>query len=157
MRKWALIWITTGLLAITVSATAQAQRSISCSSDHGKRHYCQVETRGGVTMLRQRSDAACEEGFSWGYDRSGIWVDHGCRADFSIGTDYGAPPVPTERLTLTCSSDDGKRHFCPAEIRRGVRMFHQRSDARCIEGYSWGFDRRGVWVDHGCRADFSTR
>jgi hypothetical protein len=33
-------------------------------------------------------------------------------------------------------------------------MFHKLSDARCTEGYSWGFDRRGVWVDHGCRAEF---
>lgn len=141
------------VIAMT-GGSAVAQRSISCSSDNGKRHYCDVDTRGGVSMTRQRSDAACEEGYSWGYDRQGIWVDHGCRAEFSVDSGYGAPPPASERLTLTCSSDDGKRHSCPADTRRGVRMFHQISSARCTEGYSWGFDRRGVWVDHGCRAEF---
>jgi hypothetical protein len=147
-----------GVLAIAAitAPPALAQRSISCSSDNGKRHYCDVDTRGGVSMVHQRSDAACEEGYSWGYDRRGIWVDHGCRADFAVNSsEYGAPPsAPAERLTLTCASDDGKRHYCSADTLRGVRMFHQRSGARCTEGYSWGFDRAGIWVDHGCRAEF---
>lgn len=151
-----LVGMAAGVFAVMAMATqpGMAQRSVACSSDNGKRHYCDVDTRGGVSMVRQRSDAACEEGYSWGYDRRGIWVDHGCRADFSIDADYGAPPPVSERLTLACSSDDGKRHYCPADTRRGVRMYHQVSSARCTEGYSWGFDRHGVWVDHGCRADF---
>ena len=103
-----------------MTAPANAQRSISCSSDNGKRHYCDVETRGGVSMLRQRSDAACEEGYSWGYDRRGIWVDHGCRADFKVDSEETALVTPPERLTLTCSSDDGKRHFCQADTRQGT-------------------------------------
>ena len=37
-----------------------------------------------VQLLKQRSDSACRQGYSWGYDRRGIWVDHGCRADFQI-------------------------------------------------------------------------
>ena len=37
-------------------------------------------------MVRQRSDARCQQGYSWGYDGRGIWVDRGCRADFSINT-----------------------------------------------------------------------
>jgi hypothetical protein len=49
------------------------------------RHYCQADTRsGGVRLVKQRSDSACRQGYSWGYDRSGIWVDHGCRADFQV-------------------------------------------------------------------------
>jgi hypothetical protein len=146
------------VMAMT-SRPAVAQRSIPCSSGDGKRHYCEVDTRGGVSMTRQRSDANCEEGFSWGYDRRGIWVDHGCRADFVVNAGYGGEPaVPSSgRLTITCSSDDGKRHYCEADTRRGVRMFNQRSNARCTEGSSWGYDRRGIWVDHGCRADFRLR
>ena len=37
-------------------------------------------------MTNQRSGAACQQGYSWGYDRSGIWVDHGCRADFMVNS-----------------------------------------------------------------------
>jgi hypothetical protein len=48
------------------------------------RHYCSADTRGGVTLVKQRSDSACRQGYSWGYDRRGIWVDHGCRADFQL-------------------------------------------------------------------------
>jgi hypothetical protein len=36
-------------------------------------------------------------------------------------------------------------------------MINQRSGSRCEQGYSWGYDRRGIWVDHGCRADFAIR
>ena len=28
-------------------------------------------------------------GVSWGYDNGGIWVDHGCRADFALGGQGG--------------------------------------------------------------------
>lgn len=158
MRLGTFIGIAPSVIALmTMALPAMAQRSISCSSDNGKRHYCDAQTRGGVSMLRQRSDAACEEGYSWGYDRRGIWVDHGCRADFSVDTEGAAISAPAEKLTLECASDDGKRHFCPADTSRGVRMFHKLSSARCEEGYSWGFDRRGIWVDHGCRADFRLR
>ncbi len=62
-----------------------AQQVINCSSDDGHRHYCQVDTHhADVHMVKQRSDARCQEGYSWGHDRHGIWVDRGCRADFEI-------------------------------------------------------------------------
>jgi hypothetical protein len=35
-----------------------------------------------------------------------------------------------------------------------VRLVRQMSDARCSEGYSWGWNRAGVWVNHGCRGQF---
>jgi len=27
-------------------------------------------------------------------------------------------------------------------------------NARCIEGYTWGYNEQGVWVDRGCQAEF---
>ena len=161
MRRRGFVVAASGLIALLAMGPrpAMAQHSISCSSDDGKRHYCAVDTRGGVSMTRQRSDATCEEGFSWSYDRQGIWVDHGCRADFVVNSGYGGEPSTfgDGRLTITCSSDDGKRHSCPADTRHGVRIFNQRSKARCTEGFSWGYTRSGVWVDHGCRAEFRLR
>lgn len=59
-------------------------RTVSCSSDDGRRHYCDAETRAGVRLVRQRSDVACEKDYSWGFDDRGIWVDRGCRADFAL-------------------------------------------------------------------------
>lgn len=66
--------------------------------------------------------------------------------------------VPAAKAqNITCSSDNGKRNFCPVDTRGGVRLVRQRSDARCTQNYSWGYDRRGIWVDRGCRADFAVR
>ena len=126
--------------------------TISCSSDDGGRHYCPANGEGRVQLVKQRSDSPCQEGYSWGSDRRGVWVDHGCRADFSVVPyPYGGPD---QGSTISCSSDDGGRHYCAADTRRGVRLLKQRSDSSCLQGQSWGFDPRGIWVDHGCRADF---
>jgi Protein of unknown function (DUF3011) len=125
---------------------------ISCSSDDGGRHYCPANVQGRVQLVKQRSDSPCQEGYGWGSDRRGIWVDHGCRADFAVtpypdgGSDQGS--------VISCSSDDGGRHYCPADTHGGVQLVKQRSDSSCEQDRSWGFDRRGIWVDHGCRADF---
>ena len=58
---------------------------MSCSSDDMRRHYCNADTRDGVRLVRQNSDAACRQGSTWGFDRRGIWVDRGCRAEFAVG------------------------------------------------------------------------
>ena len=58
---------------------------VSCSSDDMNRRDCRVETHGSVRLIRQRSEADCVLGRTWGYDRHGIWVDRGCRADFEVG------------------------------------------------------------------------
>jgi len=127
---------------------------VRCSSDDEKRHFCPADTRGGVRLVRQISGSPCDRGRGWGYDNGGIWVDHGCRAEFetlAAFSEGGAPRI------LTCSSDDEHRHVCPADTGGGVRLVRQVSGSRCDQGYSWGYDRNGIWVDHGCRADFEAR
>jgi len=84
-------------------------------------------------------------------------VDHGCRAEF-VAQPYERPEHPGgaggPTQSLYCASDDGRRNFCPVDARGGVQLVKQRSGAACQQGYSWDFDERGIWVDHGCRADF---
>jgi hypothetical protein len=58
---------------------------IRCSSDDGRRNYCDANTSGGVRMVRQISGSRCDEGSTWGYTERGVWVDRGCRADFELG------------------------------------------------------------------------
>ncbi len=124
---------------------------IYCSSDDGDRQFCPVRTSFGVRLARQRSSAPCVFGRSWGYNRRGIWVDQGCRADFDLGSG-GDTTAPLQ--TVSCSSDDMRRHDCRADTSSGVRLARQRSDSDCIYGATWGYDDRGIWVDRGCRADF---
>jgi hypothetical protein len=57
--------------------------TITCSSDSGQRVYCGADTSGGVRLVRQLSGTPCDQR-SWGYDSRGIWVDHGCRAEFDV-------------------------------------------------------------------------
>lgn len=136
--------------------TYQQGRRLTCASDDGRRHLCPANTSGGVRMVNQRSGSPCVQGATWGYDRHGVWVDRGCRADFVLGGYGPGPgPVPPPGRVITCSSNNGSRNYCPADTRRGVRLVRQRSGSPCVQGSTWGFDGRGIWVDRGCRADFS--
>jgi hypothetical protein len=131
-------------------------QSITCSSDDGKRNYCNIDTRRGVQLIRQISGSPCIQNSTWGYDDRGLWVDRGCRAEFSTGG-YG-PGNPWQQgqgQTITCSSDDGKRNYCDVDTRRGVQLTRQISGSPCIQNSTWGYDNRGLWVDRGCRAEFS--
>lgn len=69
---------------------------------------------------------------------------------------FGAciPAIAQPPGTLVCSSTDGRRTVCEADTRNGVSFVRQLGDVRCVEGYGWGFNEQGVWVDHGCRAEF---
>jgi hypothetical protein len=141
--------------------TQQNGRQVTCASDDGKRHLCRVDTSRGVQMTNQRSGSPCIQGQTWGYSRSGIWVDRGCRADFYLGTGFRpggpGPGGPGKGTTITCSSNNGKRNYCAANTSRGVQLTNQRSGSPCIQGQTWGYDGRGIWVDRGCRADFLIR
>jgi hypothetical protein len=106
-------------------------------------------------MIRQVSGSLCQEGASWGWDRNGIWVDRGCRANFEVGR-FQQGGNSGRGQTVQCSSDNGRRQFCPADTRGGVRLSRQISGSPCQQGSTWGFDQRGIWVDRGCRAEFRT-
>src|SRR5882724_4990940 len=79
-------WVNFGLAmaAFVILIPRSSAQTISCSSDDGRRHYCPANTEGRIRLERQRSESPCDEGYSWGSDGRGIWVDHGCRADFAV-------------------------------------------------------------------------
>ena len=56
---------------------------VTCSSDDGRRRYCQANTARGVRIVKQYNNA-CQRNGAWGFDSRGIWVDRGCRADFEV-------------------------------------------------------------------------
>lgn len=102
----------TNCLVLAVAASAQ---TITCSSNDMGRHYCSANTSNGVKLVYQRSGSACTMGVSWGYDNSGIWVDHGCRADFSLngggnggGYNNGGQGDPNNALLL-CKNTASQR------------------------------------------------
>ncbi|HEU0152969.1 MAG TPA: DUF3011 domain-containing protein [Arenimonas sp.] len=138
---------------------------VSCNSDRYRERFCPVDTRGGVRLVRQVSDSRgpCIEGRSWGYDRRGIWVTNGCRAQFEVGTGYAAGPGrpgygrpdPGPRI-VRCESVRNRETYCavPGGRIESVDIHRRLSKADCTYREGWGFNRRGIWVDRGCRADF---
>jgi hypothetical protein len=131
---------------------------ITCSSNDGRRNWCDIGGRRDVRLARQISGSACIRDSTWGVDRRGLWVDRGCRAEFFVGGGRppGPPPPPPERV-VNCSSNDGRRNWCDIGPSRDVRLVRQISGSACVRGDTWGLDRRGLWVDRGCRADFRVR
>ncbi len=95
-----------------------------------RRNYCAADVRGGVQLVRQRSDSPCIFNRTWGFiNGRGIWVDRGCRADFQItrpnwgGWDNG--------YNIYCASDNGGKNYCPTDTRGGVQLIRQRSGSAC--------------------------
>ncbi|MBS0456249.1 MAG: DUF3011 domain-containing protein [Proteobacteria bacterium] len=133
---------------------------VVCKSSGYQQAFCPVDTRGGVFLSRRTSSSACVRGRSWGADRGGIWVDDGCQAEFIVGTGWGNgyQPMPPSAFippsTIRCESTGGRVTRCPAPTRGGVQMRQQLSNTTCYEGQNWGWDRYGIWVSGGCRADF---
>ncbi|MEJ2298897.1 MAG: DUF3011 domain-containing protein, partial [Woeseiaceae bacterium] len=59
---------------------------VKCESSGERHHYCNVRGRTlhHAELKRQLSNSGCRYNRTWGYDRSGIWVSEGCRAEFWI-------------------------------------------------------------------------
>jgi len=122
---------------------------IVCQSNRNQRAHCRVNTRYGVNFIRQLSHSSCN--YNWGYDTTGIWVDNGCRAEFSVNLGWDQPG--SENNIMVCESHRYKRNYCPAYLGgRDVFMLNQLSSSSCLN--NWGYDRNGVWVTNGCRAEF---
>lgn len=154
------IWVAEGCRAeFAVRGPMQAKAltgpTLLCESQNNGRKHCKADTRFGITLVRQLSDNICSRDRTWGVDRDGVWVNDGCRAEFTIGHEAVAmtsaalaPPV------LVCESKDGRRNHCAADTSLGVRLQRQMSDSACRFNSTWGYDEDGVWVTSGCRAEF---
>ena len=135
--------------------------NIRCESQDRRTRHCDADTRGGVRLGRQLSKAPCVQGRNWGYDRRGIWVSEGCRAEFIVGAGggYGPGDRPGNQYGefVRCESQKGRQQRCNVAVRRGVDIVRQLSKTRCVQRQNWGWDRGGIWVDGGCRAEFRVR
>ena len=142
------------LLFPAANAMRPQTETLKCSSEDGEKHYCAADTRYGAHLTKQTSTPPCIETTTWGYDEEGIWVDKGCGGEFTLGNADQGDEEPAEGKTITCSSENGARKYCPVEIRGNVQLVKQKSEAACTHGTTWGFDTHGIWVNKGCSADF---
>jgi hypothetical protein len=71
-----------------VRAQGPRDEIVRCESGwFGSYKRCNLPTFGGVELMREFSNRRCERGDTWGWDREGIWVDDGCRAEFRVFND----------------------------------------------------------------------
>jgi hypothetical protein len=63
-------------------------------------------------------------------------------------------PLAHADYTLTCGSVGGRHNTCRLTVPGYVSIVRQISGAKCDQGRSWDYDRREIWVDNGCEAEF---
>jgi hypothetical protein len=150
------IWVNKGCRAeFAVRGKPKPQvKALVCEST-GARNACPAETQFGIAIVKQLGDAACILGETWGFDQDGVWVEKGCRGQFVLGG-FRLPEtaIPPTAARLTCESIDGKRKQCAVDTTRGVGLVKQISETTCVLNKTWGYDREGIWVADGCRAEF---
>lgn len=132
---------------------------ITCESRDGAYRECRTNFRGSARIFRQLSSSACIMGRDWGSRPGQIWVNNGCRAEFSDSYSGGGNTGNTGNYSVTCASDSGQYRSCAWNLNYGQpRLIQQLSSSACIQGRTWGYDpNRGLWVDQGCRARFGPR
>jgi Protein of unknown function (DUF3011) len=153
---WLIITMLFAVLSggyLVASANYYSRFIVSCDSYDYHKHWCRVDTRGGVHLIKQVSKSPCIKGRTWGFNRHGIWVDHGCRGKFEIERCDRCEDWSGGK-TISCESKDFHKNWCRANTRGGVHLIKQKSKAPCIKGKTWGFNRHAIWVDCGCRAKF---
>jgi len=150
MKTQRLAWVAGVFIALCIPSLSFAQR-ISCESRDYQRNYCATGIQViKAWLINQSSESACIQGRTWGYDGGGIWVNSGCAGEFGF---QGGRPAGN---TIVCESRDYRRSYCGVGGRVSrAWVVEQRSQSPCIEGRSWGYDGRGIWVDSGCGAAFA--
>jgi hypothetical protein len=140
------------ILLVLLLAPAAFATVIRCDSDYNRRHVCTFEGWGRAALSRQLSHTACIEGRTWGREgRNGVWVSNGCRADFVIVREEHEH----RRQVVVCESDRDDRSFCQADTTHGIVLSRQLGRRDCVLNRTWGYNTRGIWVSHGCRAEFT--
>jgi hypothetical protein len=130
---------------------------VRCESNDYRTIRCPMNTSGGVRISRQLSNTPCQQGRNWNFDRSSVWVKDGCRAEFigSVGGGgggWGGGGGGGSDI-IECSSRNYQPARCNVNIRRGASI-DRVLGGECIQGRTWGWDNRGIWVNNGCRGRF---
>lgn len=181
-RRYLLTVLTLGILGLAIGAEAQVdprphprpgphprprpeiqRMNVVCKSNAYRLKYCGLPPQTDIVdvrLVRQLNESRCDEGYSWGRTEDMIWVDHGCQGYFEVSfypRDSRDPRNREKVENMFCKSSGYRFRSCaPTTLRviNYVQLMDARNDSNCEEGYSWGYDRRAVWVDHGCQGVF---
>lgn len=170
-RTWGangpVVWVNGGCRALfvegrpirpPVGGPPVGSDSFTCGSEDGRRMTCRAPFNGPARLRRQLSSSACIEGETWGWINGNVWVNRGCRGIFEEDRRGGYYPGPGQSAEVSCASVNGGLRICVWDDRLGrPRLLREFSRGLCVEGRTWGVDRRGLWVDQGCSGIFGVR
>jgi hypothetical protein len=128
-------------------------QTFRCESVKERYNECRVDSRKRVVLNRTLSKADCVEGRSWGQRDGVVWVNWGCRGEFTVtGNSWGGG---NSGYSVTCSSTHDSYRTCAWNSRYGrPRLIETLSKTQCVEGRTWGYRGNNIWVDGGCRGRF---
>ena len=153
-----LVWVNAGCKGRFAQGSSMGGGTVLCESKNNRRQECRTGFRGNAVLSRQLSSTRCIEGQTWGQGRDSVWVDRGCRAEFTEGRGGWNPGQGNSNYSVTCSSTDNRRSTCAWDSRQGRPMLVQQlSSSACREGSTWGYAGNQIWVDRGCRGRFGPR
>lgn len=147
-----------GALAFAAAQVAWADDKEHCKSENFQYDVCEDNIKD-AWLEDQDSDAPCIEGHSWGVNGNGqLWVNHGCEGDFRVvfghqGGDSGDRCEGVHNC-IPCDSHNSQYAACGGGIA-SAWVAHVYSKAECRWNHSWGISNGQLWVNRGCRADFS--
>jgi len=118
---------------------AFADYTIRCESNNKEYQTCKINNSGYVRLERQLSHSkSCEKGRSWDFNRRQIWVDKGCKAEFTVEDRYG---YSKDKHHGSSSSDAGKAVAAIAGIAiLGAILGNEDKDSSSSNNYSTKYD-----------------
>jgi len=169
------------LPAIFILMPASSAQTFNCSSN-GQRQECRIPGNGNpndLRLVRQLSQNPCVEGRTWGRHGNRVWVDQGCRADFSLGQwsggDRGRNDGDRDRRgpgwdgppAYYAGQFRGGHSFCSAS-QGPSRTYCQsggafkyanplRVSGNCVMNRTWGVTQYGLWVSNGCEGEWEIK
>ncbi|KAK6172208.1 hypothetical protein SNE40_015922 [Patella caerulea] len=109
-----------------------------------------------MDVKRKLSRSSCNSGYSYGHNGTTIWVNHGCRAIFTIcyegmtsATTCTDPQLSSSGYRYNSKVIIGATRILTMDVKRKL------SRSSCNSGYSYGHNGNTIWVNHGCRAIFT--
>ena len=94
MSRTRFLQVVATLLLVFGAVSDAAAERIRCRSTNYRYNFCHLPQPVVRAYVRDRkSDRPCIENRTWGVQRNGIWVNHGCDAEFEVEYRY-APGRP---------------------------------------------------------------
>ena len=130
---------------------------VRCESFSNRRTYCNIDTSGGVRLVRELDGSrGCSRGNSWGLEGGRLWVANYCRGLFERGSGGGGGSGSINRID--CEAFGSGRRYCTFNTSSGVRLVRELDGSRgCERGETWGTEPGRIWVSNNCRGRFERR